>query len=162
GADLPRPGDRRGVAGRPQGPGAGRRPAGADAGGRVHRAGRAVRRGRRCGMSDPLRRVRALLRKEYLQILRDPSAYLIAGVLPLVLLVIFGTGVSLDLRQVRVAVVVEQPTPEATGLLEAYRNSRYFIVREARHRAAVEGELVAGRLAGVIVVPADFAERLGK
>jgi ABC-2 type transport system permease protein len=113
-------------------------------------------------MTDSLRRVRALLRKEFLQILRDPSTFLIAGVLPLLLLLIFGTGVSLDLRLVRVAVVVERPTPEATSLLAAYRDSRFFAVREARHRAEVAGELAAGRLSGIIVVPADFADRLGR
>ncbi|HJZ55137.1 MAG TPA: hypothetical protein VKE74_09275, partial [Gemmataceae bacterium] len=60
----------------------------------------------------PLRRVAGLIRKESLQILRDPSSFLIAGLLPLLLLFIFGTGVSLDLRRVPVAVVVEAPTPE--------------------------------------------------
>ncbi len=109
-----------------------------------------------------LRRVKALIRKESLQILRDPSAFLIAGVLPLLLLVIFGVGVSLDLRHVKLAVVVEQPTPESTSLLDAYRNSRYFIVREARHETEVEEDLVAGRLAGIVVIRADFAERLGR
>jgi len=108
-------------------------------------------------MSGSLRRVAALLRKEFLQIRRDPSTFLIAGVLPLLLLVIFGTGVSLDLRQVPVAVVIEQPTPEATSLLTAYRNSRYFTVREARHRAEVADELVAGRLSGIIVLQAALA-----
>lgn len=111
---------------------------------------------------NSLRRVTALIRKESLQILRDPSAFLIAGVLPLLLLFIFGTGVSLDLRQVRVAVVVEQSTPEATSLLDAYQNSRFFTVRVARHRDEVEDDLVAGRLAGIIVVRSDFADRLGR
>ena len=111
---------------------------------------------------DSLRRVRALVRKESLQILRDPSAFLIACVLPLLLLFIFGTGVSLDLRLVRLAVVLEQSSPEATSLLDAYRNSRFFTVQVVRHRAEVEDELVAGRLAGIIVLRADFADRLGR
>lgn len=121
-------------------------------------------------MTASLRRVLALIRKEVLQILRDPSTFLIAGALPLVLLFIFGTGVSLDLRRIKVAVVVEAPTPEANSLLAGFRNSRYFEVTEARHRSspvsgrggsAQEG-LVAGRLAGVIVLRSDFAERLGR
>ena len=114
------------------------------------------------GSFGGIRRVRALVRKESLQILRDPSAFLIAGILPLLLLLIFGFGVTLDLRQVRLAVVVEQPTPEATSLLDAYRNSRYFRVREVRHASEVEGELVAGRVAGIVVIRADFSERLGR
>jgi ABC-2 type transport system permease protein len=113
-------------------------------------------------MTGSLRRVLALIRKESLQIRRDPSTFLIAGALPLLLLFIFGTGVSLDLRRVKVAVVVEDPTPEATSLLAAYRDSRYFSVREARHRSEVQDELVAGRIAGIVVIPADFAERLGR
>ena len=113
-------------------------------------------------MNGRTRRIFALIRKESLQIRRDPSAFLIAGVLPLLLLVIFGYGVSLDLRRVPVAVVVETPTPEAASLLSAYRNSRYFTVREARHRIEVEDDLVAGRLSGIIVLASDFADRLGR
>ena len=60
-----------------------------------------------------LRRLAGLIRKESLQMLRDPSSFMIAGVLPLLLLFIFGFGVTLDLRRVPIAVVVEWPSPEA-------------------------------------------------
>ncbi len=112
--------------------------------------------------SDSLRRIVGLTRKESLQILRDPSSFLIAGLLPLLLLFIFGTGVSLDLRKIPVGVVVELSSPETVSLLESYRNSRYFAVQVVRHRAEVEDDLVSGRLKGVIVLPADFVERLGR
>jgi ABC-2 type transport system permease protein len=108
------------------------------------------------------RRLVGLVRKESLQILRDPSSYLIAGVLPLLLLVIFGFGVTLDLRRVPIGVVIEQPTPEADSLLASFRNSRYFTVRLARHRSEVADDLVSGRLKGVVVLAADFADRLGR
>jgi ABC-2 type transport system permease protein len=112
--------------------------------------------------SGRLRRVAALVRKESQQILRDPSSFLIAGVLPLLLLFLFGFGVSLDLRRVPVGVVVEQSTPEAVSLLASFRNSRYFDVRVARHRAEVEGNLVSGRLKGLIVLRGDFSRQLGR
>ena len=83
-------------------------------------------------------RTLALIRKESLQIMRDPSTFLIAGVLPILLLLIFGNGVSLDLLRVPVVVVVEQSTPEAESLLSSFRNSRYFDVRVERHVRAVE------------------------
>ncbi|MEO8271498.1 MAG: ABC transporter permease [Aureliella sp.] len=107
-------------------------------------------------------RALALIRKESLQIMRDPSTFLIAGVLPILLLLIFGNGVSLDLLRVPVVVVVEQSTPEAESLVSSYRNSRYFDVRVARHRGAAEDMLVAGRINGIIVIPADFSEQLGR
>jgi ABC-2 type transport system permease protein len=108
------------------------------------------------------RRIQALVRKESLQILRDPSSYLIAGLLPLLLLVIFGYGISLDLRRIPVGLVVEQTSPEAESLVASFRNSRFFTTRLARHRAEVEGELASGRLKGVVVLAADFADRLGR
>lgn len=108
------------------------------------------------------RRLAALIRKESYQITRDPSTFLIAGILPLLLLLIFGNGVSLDLLRVPVAVVVEQATPESASLLESYRNSRYFAVCEVRHRQEVENALLAGRIYGIIVIPADFSQQLGR
>jgi len=109
-----------------------------------------------------LRRVRGLVRKEMLQIRRDASSYLIAGLLPLLLLFIFGYGVTLDLRRVPVAIVIEQSTPEADSLVASFRNSPYFSVEFARHRADVEDRLVAGTVKGVIVLAADFSDRLGR
>ena len=103
-----------------------------------------------------------MIRKETFQIVRDPSSYLIAVVLPLLLLFIFGYGVSLDLRNVPVGLVVEQPSPEADSLVASFRNSRYFTLRLARHRSEVEDDLVSGRLKAVVVLAADFAERLGR
>ena len=108
------------------------------------------------------RRVRGLSRKEMIQIVRDPSSYLIAGLMPLLLLFIFGYGVSLDLRQVPVAVVIENPTPEANSLLLSFSNSRYFIVEQAVNRQQPEEDLLAGRVKGVIVLAADFSDRLGR
>ena len=112
--------------------------------------------------SARLLRIIGLVRKETFQIIRDPSSYLIAVVLPVLLLFIFGYGVSLDLKNVAVGLVVEQPSPEADSLVASFRNSRYFTLRLARHRFEVEDELVSGRLKAVVVLAADFAERLGR
>ena len=103
------------------------------------------------------RRVFALVRKETLQIMRDPSSIVIALVLPVVLLLLFGYGVSLDAKDVRLAMVVENPVPASTSLVAAFANSPYFKVTEVRHRAEAEAGMVAGQFKGVVVVPAEFA-----
>jgi ABC-2 type transport system permease protein len=112
--------------------------------------------------SGRLRRIAGLVRKESLQIVRDPSSYLLAVVLPLLLLVIFDYGVSLDLRRIPIGLVVERASPEADSLTASFRNSRFFALRRARHRKEVEMDLVSGRLKGVVVLAADFADRLGR
>jgi ABC-2 type transport system permease protein len=116
----------------------------------------------RLDSSGRLRRTGGLVRKESLQILRDPSSYLIAVVLPLLLLFIFDYGVSLDLRHIPVGLVVEQSSPEASSFVASFCNSRFFTVRLVHHRAEVESELVSGRVMGVVVVAADFTDRLGR
>src|SRR3546814_5815046 len=65
------------------------------------------------------RRLAALVRKESLQALRDPSTLLIAFVLPTVLLFLFAYAVSLDIRKVRIGVVVESPSVAAQQLAAA-------------------------------------------
>ena len=73
-----------------------------------------------------LLRIRALIRKETLQILRDPSSLAIAFLLPFVLLLIFGYGVSLDARHVPVAVVQDSRSPDSEGFLAGLRHSPWF------------------------------------
>ncbi len=113
-------------------------------------------------MNAKLRRLAGLVRKESFQILRDPSSFLIAAVLPLLLLFIFGFGVSLDLKRVPVGVVIEWRSPEADSFLASFRNSRYFEVHLGRDRRAFEDDLVSGRLKGIVVLAADFSDRLGR
>ncbi|MCB1094917.1 MAG: ABC transporter permease [Verrucomicrobiae bacterium] len=106
------------------------------------------------------RRMRGLVRKELAQVIRDPGSVLIAFVLPGVLLFLFGYGVSLDANHVRVGVVLESTSPEAQSLAVAFKNSRYFDTRIGRDRRQFEEDLVAGKLRGLVVVPATFTETL--
>ena len=73
-----------------------------------------------------LMRMSGLIRKEFLQILRDPSSIAIAFLMPFVLLLLFGYGVSLDAEHVPVALVVEQPDAETASLVGSFMASRYF------------------------------------
>lgn len=73
-----------------------------------------------------LMRLRGLMRKEAYQIIRDPSSIGIAFLLPLVLLLIFGYGVSLDAKDVPVGIVVEHPSAQTESFTAAFYGSPYF------------------------------------
>jgi len=105
-------------------------------------------------------RIRGLLRKEVLQILRDPSSIAIAFVMPLVLLLLFGYGISLDARNVPVALVLENPTPEAASFAASFTQSPYFDPRPMAHRRVAEAALIAGEVSAVVVLRSDFSRRL--
>lgn len=103
--------------------------------------------------------LRALIIKETLQIIRDPSTMLIAFVLPLILLFIFGYGVNLDTNRIRLGVVLEQEDPTTLSLMQAFQYSPYMEVDIARNRHAFEHKLVSGKLRSMVVIPDYFTAR---
>lgn len=114
----------------------------------------------RTGSRAALRRLLALVRKETLQVLRDPSALLIAFVLPPVLLFLYAFAVSLDVDDVRVAVVLEDDGAQARSLAAAFDATPYLRVMPARHRGEAEDRLVSGEIKALAVIPSDFEARL--
>lgn len=111
-------------------------------------------------MSLSIQRIKALLKKETYQILRDPSALWIAVFLPLLLLFLYGYGVSLDLDHLRVGVVLEDSEPPAQTFLASLQDSRYFDVTVARNRQPLYEQLERGEIRGIIVIPSYFSEFL--
>lgn len=108
----------------------------------------------------PVRRTFSLARKETFQIFRDPSSILIAFVLPLILLLLFGFGISLDANSIRVGIVVQDARTDARSLVQAFEGSDYFETVTAFDQAALEPGLVSGQLRGLVIIPPDFTERL--
>jgi ABC-2 type transport system permease protein len=107
-----------------------------------------------------LTRLRGLLRKEFYQILRDPSSLAIAFLLPLVLLLIFGYGVSLDAEHVPIALVVESPSPDTASFTSGFHQSRYFEPVFPRSLREAEQALLDRRVMAIVHLRSDFARQL--
>lgn len=108
---------------------------------------------------DP-KRLWALVRKESMQAMRDPSTLLIAFALPVVLLLLFSYAVSLDVRAVRISVVQESESASAQSLAAAFAGTRYLDVTFVHDRREVADRVVSGDLRGFVVIPQDFEQRL--
>ncbi len=104
-------------------------------------------------------RIVALIRKEGRQILRDPSSFAIGVVLPLMLILLFGYAMSLDVKHVPVALVLEQPSSEASEVAAGFQLSPYFEARLTRSMAEAEELMLAQKVDGIVHLPADFARR---
>lgn len=109
-----------------------------------------------------LRRIWALVRKETLQVVRDPSSLVVAFILPAILLTLFGFGVSFDATRMRVGIVAEEPTPETDMFVASLSNTRFFQVQRSADRRAFLDDLAGGRLDGIVVLAGDFSERLAR
>ncbi len=108
------------------------------------------------------RRLLALMKKESLQIVRDPSSILIAFVLPVILLFLFAYAVSLDIRQISLGLVLQSDSAQARSLAADFSGTPYFKVLPARSRQEVTPRLVSGELRGYVLIPGDFDRRLAQ
>ena len=107
-----------------------------------------------------LRRVRALVVKETHQVVRDPSSIAIGVVLPLILILVFGYGLSLDVKNVPIAIVVEQSSPAASELIAGLQLSPYFHPRIVQSMPPAQEWLLQHDVDGILRIPADFARHV--
>ncbi len=110
--------------------------------------------------SDRVMRLRGLLRKESLQILRDPSSIAIAFVMPVVLLLIFGYGVSLDAKRIPLALVVEQPDRDTASFTAGFFQSPYFVPIRLSTVQEADAAMQARRVDGIVWLRSDFSRRM--
>ena len=110
-------------------------------------------------MAD-LTRLGGLMRKEFLQMVRDPASLVVAGVLPLILLMLFGYGVSLDLREVRIGVVNGNRDTASMNFVASLSQARFFQVQPFTERQSAREALRQGGLKAVVVLDDDFGGRL--
>jgi ABC-2 type transport system permease protein len=111
-------------------------------------------------MSGSTERLSGLLRKESLQVLRDPSALAIAFLLPAVLLVIFGYGVTLDPHHVPLAVVIEQPDALSESFVAQLRRTPYFMTESFNTIQMADRAFDSDKVSGIVWMQSDFARKL--
>jgi len=107
-----------------------------------------------------LRRLLALMKKEILQVQRDPSCIMIAFVLPVILLFIFGYGLSLDAKHVKIAVVLEDNSPTAMSLWNSFDKTKYIDPILFDRRKDADDAIVNARVRGLVVIQDDFSRQL--
>jgi ABC-2 type transport system permease protein len=106
-------------------------------------------------------RIPAIARKEFLHVLRDWRTLVVAFVLPVVLILLFGYAITFDIRDLKLAVSDQDRTPESRALIERFTSSRYF-KRVAEHSdpEVLLGLLDSGKAQIVLVIPRDYARNL--
>lgn len=102
-------------------------------------------------------RLAALIIKEFRQVRRDSSSILLAFVLPIFMLLLFGYCVNFDSSVTQLALVTEDEGPVAHSLLERVQGSPYFRVERAADEEEAMGRLRSGSAHAVLIIPSDFS-----
>ncbi|GAA4479372.1 ABC transporter permease [Gluconacetobacter asukensis] len=102
------------------------------------------------------RRLRALLRKEWLQVRRDPMTLRLIIALPVMQLLIFGYAINSNPHDLPTGVLMAEPSRYERTIVAALRNTGYYRTRLVRSEAEAEAGIAEGRLLFVVDFPPGF------
>jgi ABC-2 type transport system permease protein len=102
----------------------------------------------------------ALLLKEVRQLLRDRSNLAVGLLLPVVMILLFGYGLSFDVKHAPIALVLEDRSPIARDAVAGLQGSPYLAPREAASMPDAERMMRDGEIDAIVRVPLDFSRRL--
>ncbi|MBB2167475.1 ABC transporter permease [Gluconacetobacter aggeris] len=102
------------------------------------------------------RRLRALLRKEWLQVRRDPMTLRLIIALPVMQLLIFGYAINSNPHDLPTGVLMAEPSRYERTIVAALRNTGYYRTRLVRSEAEAEADIAEGRLLFVVDFPPGF------
>jgi len=108
-----------------------------------------------------LTRLLSVARKELLHILRDSRSLFIVVIMPVALMLLFGYGVSLDLKGIPLYIYDQDGTQQSQDLLKHFQASQYFhIVRVVDGYPAITRALEDGSARMAVVIPWNFSQHL--
>jgi ABC-2 type transport system permease protein len=106
-------------------------------------------------------RLSSIIRKEFIQIIRDPRTLMLIIVMPIMQLFLLGYAATTDVKNISLAVWDQSHTAESRALLEAVRSADYFRISyavgsEDEYRTLIE----KGQARAALIIPADYDRRV--
>ena len=108
------------------------------------------------------RRLAAMLRKEWLQMRRDPMTIRLTLILPMIQLFLFGFAINANPRHLPTALVSADHSVYERTLVSALVNTKYFDIRSYPSAAAADEALRRGDVLFVLEIPPDFSRRVDR
>jgi len=114
------------------------------------------------GMYDmKLLRIKAIAKKELIQIRRDPLSLAMAFLMPVILLFIFGYAITLDVDNLSTVVYDRDKSSLSREFIREFKESGYFsIVAYADRPDEIDGYLDSGKAKAAISIPEDFSKNI--
>ena len=105
--------------------------------------------------------MRAIARKEFIQIRRDKATLYMVAIFPVMMLVLYGFGIRYDVKSVPMTVLDQDGTPQSRQYIERFVHSPYFVVRRyVDNYRDLQHDIDRGESRIGLVVAADFCQRL--
>lgn len=102
------------------------------------------------------KRLRALLRKEWIQVRRDPFTLRLIIVLPLMQLLLFGFAINTNPKHLPTGLLAAEPSKYERTIVAALQNTGYYDIRTLRSEQEAERGLARGDYLFVVNIPPNF------
>ena len=106
--------------------------------------------------------VKTFVKKEFKQIIRDISSILIAFILPLILLFLFGFGVNFDTNTVKIGIVDQSNSVQSRNFIQSLKNTKYLDTSFYKTTNEAEKFLIGGKIRSYVVIPVNYEIELKK
>ena len=106
-------------------------------------------------------RLFSIIRKEFIQIVRDPRTLILIIVMPMLQLFLLGYAATTDVKNISLAVWDQSQSTQSRALLDSFRAANYFsidysVYSEAEYKSLIE----SGKIRAVLIIPPDYETRL--
>ena len=109
-----------------------------------------------------LKHIIAIMRKEFMHMVRDPRSLMISLLLPVMLLFLFGYSVTTDIKNLSLAIRDASMSVQSRALTDKILNSGYFtLVAMPKGEKEFKRLVDSGKAKVVVNIPANFAQKLG-
>lgn len=106
-------------------------------------------------------RLVSIIRKEFIQIFRDPRTLIMIVVMPILQLFLLGYAATTDIKNISLAVWDQSQSPQSRTLLDAFRAANYFSIDYPVFSQKEYTNLIeSGKIRGALIIPADYEVRL--
>jgi len=106
-------------------------------------------------------RLLSIIRKEFIQIFRDPRTLALILVMPIIQLFLLGYAATTNVKNVPIAVWDQSRSPESRSLLDSFRAADYFTISfEVYSQEEIQTLVEQGDVRGALVIPPDYARTL--
>ncbi|MDM7997760.1 MAG: ABC transporter permease [Acidobacteriota bacterium] len=106
-------------------------------------------------------RVKAVAQKEFLHIIRDPRSLAMALLLPVLMILLFGYGLSLDVDRIPTVIYDSDNSPESRSIATKFQDNRYFdVVGHAGDYPGLQRSIDSGEAMLGLVIPQHFSQDL--
>ncbi|HEX7511948.1 MAG TPA: ABC transporter permease, partial [Candidatus Methylomirabilis sp.] len=107
-------------------------------------------------------RILPIMKKEFIEVWRDPRSLGFILVMPVIMLFLYGYGISSDVKRVPLVVYDRDGRPPARELVNRFTSTDYFVVTaRAESLRDLRGAIDRGQAKVGLVIPEDFSRNLG-